>query len=225
MNKFFPNRAHKEFVSLFKKEMIMSALDGNDLFEDMKFDYNIGFDVQTMNDSGMFELNRFHSDCLLQGKYRGVNFVQADVHNQVESSAYVYITNLDGTYFMYPVNLPDAPDTVIFEKNPDFGVILPGRSYKTKNADFDKKFEVYTENKKQAAGLLTQDVIKQVLNIKSKIDGMIAFKVINGKMYLYVSKKNSKLRPKLSSTLDGSTKQAVIDELSRIKLFIDAFSI
>lgn len=75
------NKAYAQYVSLYKKELIQAALNGNPLYEQMKFDYNCGVKPEIVNQTGLITANRFFSDCFLSGEYNGVSFFQADVRN------------------------------------------------------------------------------------------------------------------------------------------------
>lgn len=220
---FSKNRAYNEFASLYKKEIISSALRGAWLYEEMKFDYDTGLDPLVIANSGMLSINRFTSNCLLRARHNGVYFMQADVRN-VRGEYGAFVTEYDGTFLIIPVNLSDAGATVIAQKGVDIGYILPGKPFTTSNPEFNKRFKVSTDTPARAAALLDNTVTSSLLSIADRISGKMLFTIKGGSMYLFLSRKGKALKPSLIKGYDDSMRENIIKELSRAKLFIDYFS-
>lgn len=218
------NKAYAKFVSIFKKEMIETALNGNSLFDEMYFDYASGIDPNAINESGMISTDKLFSDCFIRGTYRSVPFVQADVRNLSGKNG-GYTLEYDGTYAIIPTKLPDSSQTNIADRKVDISYIVSGNAYRTGNVEFDQAFKVYTTDQNRAAQLLSTEVTSQLMNIREKMKGRMAFTVKNGNMYIFMSRKDSPLKPGLFKKYDEEMKQDILSELSRIKLFIDAFSV
>lgn len=218
------NKAYAKFVSLYKKEMIENALNGNSLFDEMYYDYASGINPNAINESGLISTDKLFSDCLIRGRYHGVPFVQADVRNLSGKSG-GYTLEYDGTYAIIPTKLPDSLQTNIADKKVDISYIVSGASYITGNVEFDQAFKVYSTDHNKAAQLLSPEVVSKLLNIRQKIKGRIAITVKNGNIYIFMSRKDSPLKPGLFKKYDEEMKQDILLELSRIKLFIDAFSV
>lgn len=217
------NRAYAAFVSLYKKEMINTALGGGQIFEEMQFDYNCGVNSKAINDSGMISADQLFSDCFISGKYRGISFIQADVRN-IRRDRQGNTLEYDGTYAIIPTKLPDATQTNIYDKKADISYTIRGRGYKTGNAEFDGAFKVYTTNADKAGQLLSSEVINRLLYIRQHMSGRMAATVKNGNMYIFMSRKNSPLKPGLFKKYNDEMRQSILKELSRVQLFIDAFS-
>lgn len=222
---FSKNRAYGEFVSLYKRDMINNALNGADLYEEMEFDYKSGLNPQAVSGSGMFTTNRYFSDCYLTGKYNGVPFVQAYVRNVAGRRNEGFIKEYSGMFYIFPVKLPDSTNTSVYDKDHEFNLVIHGKEVKTKDAAFDAAFKVNTDNVEKMQALLTGEVRQKLLSIKGKMAGRICFTVNKGQMYLFISDKKSVLKPNPFRKYEDSMKTAVIEELNRVKLFIDAFSI
>lgn len=218
------NRAYAVFISLYKKEMIETALQGSYVFDEIKLEYNCGISEDAVNESGLISANNFFSDCFISGKYNGISFIQADVHN-VRGEKGGYALEYDGTYAIIPTGLPDALQTNIADRDVDISYIVPGKQYKTGNAEFDQAFKVYSSDTEEAAGLLSPEVISKLMHIRQQMSGRMALTVKNGNMYIFMSRKKSPLKPGLFKKYDEGVKQGILAELSRIKLFIDAFSL
>ena len=217
------NRAYAAFISLYKKEMIETALRGNYIFEEMQLEYDCGISENAVNESGLISADKFFSDCFISGKYNGISFVQADVHN-VRGERGGYVLEYDGTYAVIPTELPDAVQTNIADKDVDISYIVSGKRYKTGNTEFDQAFKVYSTDADQAAGLLSPMMINKLMYIRQRMSGRMALTVKNGNMYIFMSRKKSPLKPGLFKKYDDEMKQSILAELSRVKLFIDAFS-
>lgn len=217
------NRKYAAFVSLYKKEMIDTALRGSYLFDEMQFQYNCGINPEAVNESGLISARLLFSDCFLSGKYRDIAFVQADVRN-ARGQRGGYTVEYDGTYAIIPVKLPDAVQTNIADKDVDISYIVSGKTYKTGNAEFDKAFKVYTTDFNKAAQLLSPAVISRLMSIRQRMSGKMAVTVKNGNMYIFMSRKGSPLKPGLFKQYDEEMRESILAEVSRVKLFIDAFS-
>lgn len=53
----------------------------------------------------------------------------------------------------------------------------------------------------------------------------MALTLKNGNMYIFMSRKKSPLKPGPFKKYNDEMKQSILAELSRVKLFIDAFSV
>lgn len=53
------NRAYAKFISLYKKEMIETALQGSYVFEEMQFEYDCGINEKAVDESGLIGANKF----------------------------------------------------------------------------------------------------------------------------------------------------------------------
>lgn len=219
----FKNRAYARFVSLYKKEMVLAALNGSQLYEQQEFDYNSGLKGEFINRTGLVTANRLFSDCYLSGVYNGVNFFQADVRN-VASNGNGYVVEYDGTMIAIPTVLPDATQTNIYHKNIECSVVVPGKEIPMGHAQFDSTFKVATNSPDKAKMLVTSDFATKLLNIQAQINSTINLTVKDGWMYILLPNKKSVLKPKLFGKYDDSMKMDIIKELSRAKLFMDAFS-
>ncbi len=219
----FKNRAYARFISLYKKEMVLAALNGSRLYEQQEFAYDCGLKAEFINRTGLVTASKLFSDCYLSGVYNGVNFFQADVRN-VASNGNGYILEYDGTMIAIPTVLPDATQTNIYHKNIECSVVVPGKEIPMGHAQFDNTFKVATSSPDKAKALVTSDFATKLLNIQAQINSTINLTVKDGWMYILLPNKKSVLKPKLFGKYDDSMKMDIIKELSRAKLFIDAFS-
>lgn len=211
------NKAYAKFVTLYKKEMITTALNGSQLYDELNFDFESGIDPNVVNRTGLITANRFFSDCYMSGVYNGTRFIQADVRN-VRGERGGYVLEYDGTLLIVPVNLTNLTETIVYNKKVDISLILPG------NREFDQTFEVYSNKTEEAKSLLTEEFTNKLVDVQNRMKSRIAFTIKDGYMYIFLSKHGSNLKPKLSGKYDESARQEIVDELNRAKLFIDAFA-
>lgn len=211
------------YTTAYKKEMVTGALNGQQIYDNLQFEFEKGFKPEVVVLSGFLEVRAFYSDCYMSASYKGVDFAQADITSFYYWNA-VKITNYSGTYFMIPISYQEPAVTLIKNKKADISSILPGSQYRKLSGEFEQLFEVYSTDA-AVASLLTPEFMSKLVNIQNKITGRIVLSVKNGWMYIFITKDGSKLKPKLSDELDTSANQAVIEELSRAKYFIDAFSV
>uniref|UniRef100_UPI00405731A5 DUF3137 domain-containing protein n=1 Tax=Acetatifactor sp. TaxID=1872090 RepID=UPI00405731A5 len=223
---FSKNRAVAYFQSIYKQEMIHVAIGDSKLYDEMDFQPFSGLNPQAVRESGLLTTSRFSSDCCIQGKHNGVPFICADIRNVVGQKNQGYHVEYDGTFYIFSVKLPDAAQTNIYNKDVDINLILPGKNFvPTGSPAFNQLFKISTNNQQAAAALITPDFMNKLLMLQNKMNGRIALSVKNGQMYLFISKHKSVLKPSYSKEYDSSMNAAIIEELSRIKLFIEAFSI
>lgn len=221
---FSKNKSYTEFVQLYKREMVTNALNGGQLYEDMKFNFENGINPEAVRSSGFLTTNRYYSDCFMSASYNNIEFVQADIRN-VRGERGGYVLEYDGTFMVIPTYLPDASVTVIANKNVDISYILPGKDYTNTTQGFKNLFNVNSNNHEKAAALITPDFMGKLLNIQNRITGRIALSVRDGYMYIFITKHGSKLKPRLFGKYDDSMKADITAEFIRAKLFIDAFSV
>lgn len=71
---------------------------------------------------------------------------------------------------------------------------------------------------------MSSDVINKLLYIRQQMSGKMAVTVKDGNMFIFMSRKNSPLKPGLFKKYNDEMRQSILKELSRVQLFIDAFS-
>lgn len=221
---FSKNNAYTEFVQLYKREMVTKALNGAQLYDNMEFSFENGINPDAVCRSGFLSTNRYYSDCFMTGSHKDIEFVQADIRN-VRGQRGGYVLEYDGTFMVIPTYLPDASVTVVANRNVDINYILPGKNFESPAEGFRKTFNVNSTNLEKAAALVTPDFMGKLLRIQNQITGRIALSVRDGYMYIFITKHGSNLKPRLFGKYDDSMKASITSELSRAKLFIDAFSV
>lgn len=216
------NTAYARFVTLYKSSIIQSALNGGALYEDMEFEPDCGLSAELVNSTGMITANKFFSNCFLSGTYSGIQFCQAEVRNvrvDRNSSSLEY----DGTLITFPTALPEAGRTNIFDKQADIAVVIPGSMISSGNAEFDAAFKVSSNDNASAQRLITSDFMHYLMSIRQRLNRKIVLTIHNGRMFVFLTGKQSVLKPNLFKKYDDSMKSAVVNELNAAKLFIDAF--
>ena len=101
----------------------------------------------------------------------------------------------DGTLLIAPGNLTNLPETIVYNKDVDISLMLPGKKYKTENSEFDKLFHVYSNKHKEAKNLLTQDFMNKLLDVLKRMKSRIALTIKDGYMYIFLSKHRSQTKP------------------------------
>lgn len=71
---------------------------------------------------------------------------------------------------------------------------------------------------------MSSEVINKLLYVRNNMSGRMAVTVKNGNMYIFMSRKNSPLKPGLFKKYNDEMRQSILKELTRVQLFIDAFS-
>ncbi len=220
--KLAKNRALAQYRSTFKKVLIESALNGGALYEDMEFEYDAGLQPALIFKSGLFNTDKYFSDCYLSGVSDGVKFIQADVRNLRTSKDGTFL-EYDGTFLAFPTSLPDATQTNIYHRDADVCVLVMGKEFKIGNDNFDNMFKVNSSQPDKARALINDDFIRRLIELQNLTGRRIVMTVKQGWVYAFWPNKNSVLKPKLFKKYDASMNSEIIKELSVAQEFIRVF--
>lgn len=220
--KLAKNRSLAEYRSTYKKVLIESALNGGTLYEEMEFEYDAGFQPALIFKSGLFNTDKYYSDCYLSGVSDGVKFMQADVRN-LRTGQNGTSLEYDGTFLAFPTSLPDATQTNIYHKDADVCVLVMSKEFKIGNEGFDSMFKVNSSQPDKARALINDDFIRRLLDLQNRTGKRIVMTVKQGWVYAFWPNKKSVLKPNLFKKYDSSMNSAILKELSIAQEFIRAF--
>ncbi|MDE7299745.1 MAG: DUF3137 domain-containing protein, partial [Lachnospiraceae bacterium] len=91
------------------------------------------------------------------------------------------------------------------------------------NAEFDAAFEISTSSAGDFRQLITADFMHALMSIRGRISRKIVLTVSGGRMFVFLTGKQSVLRPNLFKKYDEALRSAAAAELNTAGLFIDAF--
>ena len=164
-------------------------------FSNLKYSHDVGLDRQILIDNGMINTgDRYLSNDLTTGKYKDVDFAQADVHIEEEykdgDGDTQYETVFKGRYlvFEFPKKFNSrmmlthsgSPKSEINPK--DRNKIL--QYMQTESTEFNKAFAMYAEDGVEALYILTPDFMERVQELGRSHNDTVSIYFADNKMII-----------------------------------------
>lgn len=201
-------------------------------FTDLSYNHEAGLDRNILASTGMiYTGDRYRSNDLTQGKYKNVNFTQADVTVQREDKDSerhtTYVTVFKGRYMIFE-----------FPKKFNFQMIVTphkfygkaksreGRDFKKielESTEFNKRFNVYAEDGFEAFYILDPAFISSIEELGQKYDDRIALYFTENKLFIGINNGNDSFEPpKPDLPLDEKAEtEKVCKDIKVITDFVD----
>jgi hypothetical protein len=167
--------------------------------------------------------DRFHSEDYLQGKIDDIDFVSSDVkleekhvrHTKNGTQTY-YVAYFVGRIFRFDFNKELVGNLQVLES----GRPVSRRRFKKvdlESIDFNKKFNVFTEEELTAFYILTPDIMEAIFALEKRHPGNIKFSFSNQQMYLGINNNKNTFELRLFKKLSEQTIQEFKDDLLVVK--------
>lgn len=230
-----------EYQSEFKRIFVENTL--KEYFTDLVYDSNKGLDENILSSTGMiYTGDKYQSNDFASGKYKDVNFMQADVKidelhvtrdDKGHTKAY-YVTLFLGKWMIFDFNKEFKANFQVVEKN--FSVSKIGDSV-FKNSKFEKvemegikfneEFTIYAENAHDVYYILTPQIIEKLHELNEKIDGELYFGFINNKLYIGVDTGSDSFEAPdvYDKVTDEEVYKKIKKEISLITMFVDTLEL
>ena len=203
-------------------------------FTDLKYDHYAGLNKALLDATGMiYTGDRYLSNDLTQGKYKNVNFSQADVTIQREvkdgdtDTTVRYITVFKGRYMIFE-----------FPKKFDFRMVVTshatlitprgrkGREFKhieLESPEFNKFFEVYAEDGFEAFYILDPAIISSIEDLGREYEYRLTLYFDENKLIIGINNGNDSFEPPSpNKPLDEAKElEKVTKEIKTITHFVD----
>ena len=209
-------KVKKEFNAIYKNEVVKAVLDRH--FEDVYYNYEHGFDRNyVMNMTLITSGNRYRTEDYLRAKYRGVNFEQADVVIENET------TDSDGnstttTYFRGRIIVIDFPKQTEFVRTTSkkFGYTRHLRKgeypyVEMENVVFNKNFYTYARDSVEAFYILTPQMMEKLMEIVGTY-GNVGVSCFGGKMNIAINTKRDAFDAKMTRSLQYDREMNDLDQ-------------
>lgn len=230
-----------EYQSEFKRTFVENTL--KEYFTDLVYDANKGLDENILSSTGMiYTGDNYQSNDFASGKYKDVNFMQADVKidelhvtrdDEGHTRAY-YVTLFFGKWMIFDFNKEFKANFQVFEKN--FSASKIGDSV-FKNSKFEKvemegikfneEFTIYAENAHDVFYILTPQIMEKLHELNEKIDGKLYFGFINNKLYIGVDTGSDSFEAPdvYDKVTDEEVYKQIKKEISLITMFVDTLEL
>ena len=226
---------HRAYKAYFVSQTLTKT------FTNLYYNHAQGIDKSALYSTGMVDTgDRFHSNDLTTGDYKGVHFVQADAHIEEEDTDSdgntTYYTTFKGRFMIYE-----------FPKKFNFRLELIGRGFggacrvpganpttgrkmtkiKTESGDFNQKFRVYGEDGFEAYYILDPAFMVKIEAIADHYDGKVLFGFVNNMLLVGLNNGNDSFEaPSPSQPLDEAKEfNKINSDIKVITDFVDQLAL
>lgn len=209
-------------------------------FTNLQYQHEAGLNKQTLAATQMINTgDRYSSNDLTIGKYKNVNFTQADVHIEEEytdsDGDTHYTTIFRGRFMIF--EFPKKFNFKLEVVSKFFGVgKVPGKNpqtgrkfekFEVESIDFNKKFRIYAEDGFETFYLLDPSFILKIEKVSAEYDKKMIFCFVDNKLYVGINEgKDSFEPPRPSKPIDEQLEiEKVSHDIKVITDFVDELSL
>lgn len=209
-------------------------------FTNLQYQHEAGLNKQVLAATQMINTgDRYSSNDLTMGKYKNVNFTQADVHIEEEytdsDGDTHYTTIFRGRFMIF--EFPKKFNFKLEVVSKFFGVgKVPGRNpqtgrkfekFEVESIDFNKKFKIYAEDGFEAFYLLDPSFILKIEKVSAEYDKKMIFCFVDNKLYIGLNEgKDSFEPPRPSKPINEQLEmEKVSHDIKVITDFVDELSL
>lgn len=229
--------SYKKYTACFKENVVKAALE--EVFDDVTFTPKSGIPYDVVYSTGMIQTgNRYSSNDLVAGEYKGVKFTQSDVcieEETVDSDGNTSTTTIfQGRWMTFDFNKEFRCDLQIvsrwFGASKRKGGLFSRKENKLnklefENETFNKEFKVYGQNQEEAFYLITPQIMESLLNLRTTLKAPIMLMFVGGVLHIAVNNNKDAFEAKLFGKLDLDVeKQRVIADTRVITDFVDGMA-
>ena len=230
-------RAQKTCTAFYKENVVRNlTLDNCTFLNDVTFTPEQGIDEDTVYGTGMVRVgDRFESNDLITGDYKGVRFRQSDVniteihHDSDNGSSET--TLFQGRWMIFSFNKEFRCDLQVYSK-----FFLAGKNkggllfhadrrlsrLKLENEEFNRVFRVYTGDEQEAFYILTPHMMEALIGLKAKVKSQIMLLFVDGSLHVAVDNHKDAFEVQPFRKIDiQAEKQRVLDDIRLITDFVD----
>lgn len=226
----------QEWKNLFKRNLIGTIV--KKIFPEVEFYPEKYIPEEVYHKSRLFELShkpdRYTGENLLEGKVGNTRISISEIHSEYETETTDSSGRTHAEWYTIFRGLFIVAD---FNKNfKCTTIVLPERLIKTRphelerakleDPEFEKNFDVFTDDQIEARYILTPALMERILNFMGKVESEIKISFIDSNIYLAISTDKTFFKPAglFSSLNESVTKerfQQYLEELNFMLAFID----
>lgn len=173
----------KSYEAYYKQHVIDVALKDYD--SNLVYTSNSGISSEEYRYAHFESYDRYHSEDLIKGNLDGLPFVISDVHTEdrredSDGDTY-YVTLFHGPVAILTLEKPTNIQVSIIDNTLHIGT---GDTYlEMDNPEFEKYYDVYTDDKVKAMRFLTPSVTNKLLDLRNKYDVHFEVKLLDQLVY------------------------------------------
>lgn len=229
----------KEFKLAFKDIFVKKSLDA--VFTDLVYEPEKGLDESIISDTNMMYMgDRYTSNDYISGKYKNVNFIQADVHIEEEqtttdsdgNTTTTWITLFRGRWMVFDFNKTFKANVQVSQKRfgnskiSNWGENIKYKKVMMEDQEFNNNFRVYAQSEHDAFYILTPSLMEKIKRLSTSISGKLLFCFIDNKLHIGLQNNKDSFEHSIFTKIN---EEEVINNISQdIKLitsFVDELSL
>lgn len=220
------------FEKNFKNIFVKKALEDN--FDNVTYNPDEGFSEEFIDEIGMLNTaDRYHSNDLITGEYKGIKFECSDIHIQEEhkstdsdgNTTTTWVTIFEGKLMIFEFNKKFKADLQV--SSASFGAEdLPwGKRFtevEMEDIEFNKKFYIYAEKEHEAFYILTPHFMEKLKEIEEKINAGIMFCFVDNKLHIAIDNNADSFEYNVYKPIDEKEiEENIIKDIKTITDFAD----
>lgn len=220
------------FEKNFKNIFVKKALEDN--FDNVTYNPDEGFSEEFIDEIGMLNTaDRYHSNDLITGEYKGIKFECSDIHIQEEhkstdsdgNTTTTWVTIFEGKLMIFEFNKKFKADLQV--SSASFGAEdLPwGKRFtevEMEDIEFNKKFYIYAEKEHEAFYILTPHFMEKLKEIEEKINAGIMFCFVDNKLHIAIDNNTDSFEYNVYKPIDEKEiEENIIKDIKTITDFAD----
>ena len=238
LDRIIVSKYRKLYVSAFKDFFVKSTLEK--VITDLKYMPESGISYNVIKGTGMIKTgDRYSSEDFVSGKYKNINFCQADVHIEEKhqrtdsdgNTTNYYVTIFKGRWMIFEFNKTFKANVQVCQKGfrsnkVNNSILSKSDKYKKiqmESTDFNKRFLVYAQDAHDAFYIITPHIMEKIIKLSGDINGKILLCFINNQLHVGLYDNDDSFEPNSCfSTIDTKrVTQDVLSDINKITMFVD----
>ncbi len=231
------SKKSKQYTLYFKENVVKNALC--EVFDNVSFTPDAGIPWDVVSATGMINTgNRFNSNDLVTGTYKGVAFKQSDVLIEEETTDSEGNTSTStifmGRWMIFDFNKEFRCEMQMISKgffaSKRKGGIFARKENKLnklefENEEFNKQFKVYAQNQEEAFYLITPQIMDALLKLRSESKAPLMLMFTGGVLHIALQNNKDAFEAKIFGNNDPeSEKERIVKDIRVITDFIDGMA-
>lgn len=223
-------KSRNEYAKKYKDMFVLSSF--NEVFDDIDYKPFAGLPREIIANTKMIQMgDRYSSNDYLEATYKGIRFMQADVHIEDESTDSDgdshYVTLFKGRWMVFDFNKEFKANVQVVEKG--FHNAKRKRFFGKKDdlykkvemedVAFNEGFKVFAQNEHEAFYILTPAMMDRIRRVSGGIKGKVMFCFVDDMLHVAVHNSKDSFEPSIMKEID--IEQAKNDVLGDVKLVTD----
>ena len=225
-----------KFSEQFKNYFVLSALKKS--FDNLVYKPDEGFEEEKIASYKMINMgDRHSSNDYISGKYKNINFEQADIHIEEEhesrdsdgNKTTTWVTIFQGRWMIFDFNKRFRAKIQII--SPKFRVA--SRSFGTElstvqmeDMEFNKMFKIYSENEHDAFYILTPHFMEKIKKIFKELNTPMMFCFMDNKLHIAIDNRQDSFEYNVLKPIDEEeVNNSIMKDIKLITDFVNELNL